>query len=464
MTPEARSSAPGQPDPPLVVYSPKARLRIALVGTAVLTALAGYLLWQGANLQTGIVIAGGGSLAILSYLYWGDVLAPPVLWISIWTIGLSLGQLQVWLRSTYAGPWSGELWSAFVGAAAAFTIGAHIAAPRQITRRRHFRAWSRKRLDLVILGCFFVGSLTYVYSAMKGGGFAAIPAFADRPAEARQEFGVQGTSYFLLLLAMVVPLVTVSVLFHGGWRKNRQNIALAVIAVAAFLTTANRSIALEVMSISFFAAAMVRGMSVRTGVIGLTVFAAVFVAVGLLRQIGNVADAALFSSGTVGINNPFFAMAYLYFGTAYNNLQYIFDNVGTLGFGTVMLRAPLEAFGFGDVIKIPQINWDAWNTTTALANYYYDFGVLGVIGTPLVLGWVTGRVYVRCRMQPTGYYVIVYGIAATAIIGSITTDRFFEGTTLLYIVVAFFTRWFCERPHAKRLASETIAPVPLPGF
>ena len=411
---------------------------------AVVMFVAAWLLAKGANLQSAIVLTCGAASFVLVYAYWGDGLAPPVLWVSIWALSLALGRIEVWLRSTYTADWSAQLWGAFVGAALAFTCGSYIAG-KPTGDIRPAPRWSRLRLDFVILTCFAIGSATYIYTTIRAGGIQNIPLFSLRPAQARQEFGVQGTSYFLLLLAAVVPLVTVSVLFLGGWRKNKQNIFLASTAVFLLLSTANRAIAMEVLCISFFAIAIVRGIRWRAVLIGLVVFALIFVAIGYARQINNAHDQALFSGGSIGIANPILAMAYIYFGTAFTNLQYIFDNIHTLGYGGVMLRAPLHAFGMEDFIKIPVINWDAWNTTTGLASYYYDFGIAGVILFPFVLGIISGKVYRWCRMEPSPFHAILYGIVATSVLASVETERFFEGTSLLYIAVTLATRVYCER-------------------
>jgi oligosaccharide repeat unit polymerase len=193
-------------------------------------------------------------------------------------------------------------------------------------------------------------------------------------------------------------------------------------------------------------------------------WAGIFLVIGIIRTVGNVQGQRLLSTEYVGIGNAMLAMIYVYLGTAYTNLQYVLANVHELMYGTLLLRVPLSIMQMGHLSEPPYINWDAWNTITALGHYYFDFGWVGVFGIPLVLGAVSSAVYVKARASADPSYTIFFGITANAILASITTDRFFEGSTLWYIAVTMVVARFCRRasPVSNVAASGALARRPLP--
>ena len=440
---------------PAVIPVTRQRLLLTALTVAAAGSFATVLL-GGSQLKAAVVIAGGCTAILAAVLLTGDYLSPPVLWLFAWTCGLCVGQLDVYLRGDYVGEWTPALWLALLGSSLAFCLGSALVLRLGLpTRPPQAVPWDPRRLSRIIVACFVVGVATYVFTVIVRGGIGQIPLFSNTPARARQNFGIRGTSYFLLLLAMPPILAVPQFLVGGGWRRNKLTLLLATVAVALFITTADRSIALETLAIAFLTHAVANGLKPVRTLAALTTAVAIFIVVGVARQVANPNDTLLFSTAYVGIQNPLLAMAYLYFGTAYGNLQHVLATVQEFNYGGVLLRAPLHAIGLGGLSQPQPINWNAWNTATALADFFYDFGWFGVLAIPFVLGIVISRLYVRARATLDPLYLVLYGIAAECVLVSITTDRFFEGTTLLYATVALVAGRLCRRaPRTGSAAAE----------
>ena len=85
--------------------------------------------------------------------------------------------------------------------------------------------------------------------------------------------------------------------------------------------------------------------------------------------------------------------------------------------------------------------------------------IFPVLAIPFVLGIVISRLYVRARATLDPLYLVLYGIAAECVLVSITTDRFFEGTTLLYATVALVAGRLCRRAPRTGSAAADLAPA-----
>ncbi len=423
-----------------------ARRRAASGPTQALLTLAGFGLAALATLIVGFVRPGfgfsasatvllvGGTLTGLLVWIFRELMAPPALWAAVWTVGISIGQLKIWMWSAYQNdPWSPALWFVVLAGAAAFITSSALTLLWTGVVRARARGIVLARLDTAIRIAFVVAFGVYLATVAYAGGPRAIPIFSDHPEVAKVAFYVPHTSYFILLFPLVIIWSAIRVALEGRSRDARVDVLLSAMAAFCLISSATRSLLLEALVIGGLAFAQVRRISVRFVTVLGTALVAIFLVIGAVRQIGDPHAQNIFSINTVGIENRSLAQFYLYFGTEYRNLQHALRTVDEFRWGGIMLRVPLNAVGLDEYAEAPDI-FETWNTSTALTNYFFDFGYAGIVLIPSLLGVVTAIAYWRGQAGDV-ISIGIYAILGNCIIASIATDRFFEGTTLWYLVL-----------------------------
>lgn len=435
----------------------------ALAAAAVLVA---WLAVQEPPVAKAVAVGTAGLVVAACLRTWaGSWLAPQCIIALVWSVALALAQLDVRVAIPYQNDsLSIGTWMVIVGALATFAIGATVsssalskAASRATTLPE---PWDDRRLRRAVRICFLAATTAYVVLTLQAGGF---PLFSPAPALARQDFRTGFFAYLLALYVIVVVLTAVRLVRYGGLRRNRAEVVMSVVAFAAMLGTAARSDAFEALAFSAFTAlllsqrASVRGwkLGARPLAFFVPVIVVAFIAVSNVRGTGQ--GGVAYNANFISIQNRNIAAAYLYLAPlASKNLQYGIAHGPPHSSGQAILRAPIGWLG-GDTFQGPDY-WNGWNTGTFLWTYYLDFGYLGTLLVPFGLGVASGGAFVLAWRRRSMAWVLVYSVIATAILWSVSTDRFFEPITFHYVVLIVLVHLYCRRRTRPHRPSDQMAP------
>lgn len=413
----------------------------------------GYL---GGNEVSLLILVVGLGLCYLIHRLTGDFLSPPFIMTAVWAFGLANGQLNIQSSGVYYNdPWTFSTWFSLIGALIGFLTGSFLVLRRARWQkdlgpiRKPDFLWDKTRLSVLIYLFFGLAFSTYVFFIIVAGG---LPVLDPLPSLARMTFKLRYWGYLFSLFVPVIVLVTVRFVLFGNWRRNKVPSLIACLSILAMLSSGNRSDTLEAAIISVVSAILLlRFYQPRAKMEKRFVFMLIIIALALgfaflyiqavrLQGIGGVWNI----QDRIALHNPYIANFFVYSGgDAVNNLQFAIESNLPMRYGALLFRAPLRWLGFAEVTEVQDI-FDLWNTATFLYYYYLDFGYLGILIIPLVIGAIVSAIYLRLRDNPNPLMLIYYAIFVNAMIWSLVTERFFEVSTVYYLLVFTASHFFCR--------------------
>lgn len=120
----------------------------------------------------------------------------------------------------------------------------------------------------------------------------------------------------------------------------------------------------------------------------------------------------------------------------HNNFQTLVKDRPARKMGAVLARAPLAVLDLEEWshVDFPR-DWNIANTMSWIGSYYLDFGPIGVVCIPFLLGSMMGTLFRRLANRPTLGRLLTYAVLAEAAILSPSTDRFFDAGTIFIVGV-----------------------------
>lgn len=361
---------------------------------------------------------------------------------AVWFSALAIASLG--LSPRYQRPWGTETWLALLGSEIVFALGcvASVILVPHARRAGWPRTIASSRLFMVILLLFALGQLGFLVQVRSVGGFATL---VSDPIGARERFMLPGFGYLYSLLYLVPGMVVIYTSETGRWRRTAVGLGVAS-AIAATATVSRFGILLTLGITALGLWHTARSGAVRRRFWHLAVLGLVlFLVVGQYRE---SLGAAGFSAtdrivrGEVRIPKSLAITVspYLYVVGGFENFDYQLAVAPTDGNGRYSLRAVLAIFG-GDAelvaenratgARLPHTKGDFLNTSIYLADYWLDFGWLGVTMGPFLLGLCTSLLFALRYRSPIlvlANAVVLYSLAMTFF------SNYFTYTPILFLV------------------------------
>lgn len=355
-----------------------------------------------------LIILGFG-IFLFTYYKSKDIFHPIGIYSLMWitTIGLSNFKL-----SNLQGEWSSKMWIVVFFVYSAFILGYYISS-------RFSKDVSKKlgnQIDLVdqnkfrrfIYILFAICFISYIAEVIESG---FLPLFNRDPASYK-EFGIRFVHYLTVSLVFVNCLITVYIIKYKKLDKALS--IIYILAILAVITLLSRQLLIFLAVITLI---IIHYLYKKIKLLHLSLVAIlgliVFSVLGNIRSNGG---AYILQVGEIveGVD-PIFAWLYLYFGFGYENLNYYINNFHDLFYGTVTFF-PVFAFTLTKGLIETDLSGYLVSphlTTSSMAyDFYLDFGLLGTIIFPLIIGFITSKIYRKLQQNKSIYNVLLYSMIA----------------------------------------------------
>ena len=386
-----------------------------------------------------------------------DVLSPARVYGFVWALAIGLADLKF---SRLQFEWSGFSWLMLLLGVLSFLVGTLIAyvmnLGNELVPIEDMRIRLRKvsinsgRLFRSILAFFFLYILAYIIiAAVKG----FIPALIVRASELRTEFSMFGLGLFIQSLPFILLFIVLYFVFVR--RCPVQKTVLVIIfltTVGTYLLLLQRFVFLMWLVITLaFLYYVTRSIRFRTFLVGSFAIGLLFYGIQsfrFARYIQNylyVVSRMKFSGAYAALTEP-----YMYIAMNLENFARGVEKLETFTYGYYTFDFLLALTGlkhwiakYFNLVERPFI-FSSYNTFPYFWVYYRDFGSIGLVVGPLLLGLIIGLLYYRMRVTPTLTNVSLYSIAVFVMVISffinpLTMLFFVFNIAVIYFVVRFIS-------------------------
>lgn len=364
-----------------------------------------------------------------------DPFSPARVFIITWSIAIGLADLKL---SGFQSQWSLVGWIVLLTGVLSLLLGLFVQFVINIDKPVLDVPAIRQRFSVVFLnehrlfGAIVIVWLMYLLSfgvetVIVGG----LPIFSSFPEKARVEFGVFGLGLIVGLMPAILFLCVEYLVLV------RLNFTKKAVVVIAFLTTAVTFLAL-LQRFSFVVWALTtlcflfyvsRFVRLKNLVISGSIFAGSFaymMSFRLARFVQNylyVVSKMHFSVKYAAFTEP-----YMYIVMNLENFVRGVDKLHRFTYGYYTTDFLMALTGLKHwmaeyfyLVERPFLI-SGYNTFSFFWPYYYDFGIIGVVLIPFVLGFIIGSVYFRLRRNPSLLGVTLYANAFAFLIISFFTN------------------------------------------
>ena len=372
---------------------------------------------------------------VLSFKKGADLLSPARVFIFIWAVCILLVEFKF---SAYQHQWSLYSWFVLLSGLLSFLTGIFISyslkantnlfSINEIRSRILINKDIDKQKLFVTIALLFTAYLLSLILEFIIEGY--IPIFHPRPDRARIDFSVFGLHLFVSQLPAILLLIT-EYLVLGSENKRKTVLAILIFLVtflSYFLILQRFNyIYWLVMTIAVLYYAS-RKINFKNAIIFSILFFSFLGAITTIRlsqyatQYLHVVSKMKYSSEFASFTGP-----YMYVVMNLENLARAVDKLEVHTYSVMTLDWLYALVGlkhwikdYFNIIPRPHLN-SSYNTYPFMWEYFYDFGILGVMFLSLVTGLIIGSVYYYMRRKGGLDGVVYYGIC------------------LFYIMISFFT-------------------------
>ncbi len=384
------------------------------------------------NVFSFLLLTASFVIALSSFRRGADLFSPGRVFGFLWTLALGLTQLKF---SALQHSWSNETWVQVLIGPLSFMVGVFcmtvvhadkglkpLASMRslmigfQINRRRLF--W------ITLLFCFLFLLAYAIILWIKG---VDPPLFSENPGLARREFTMFGLGLFLHNVVIVVFLTGLYYLQSGGSRGGKTVLLIAsLVSVALYFFLLQRfqlAFALLMCIVVYYYCT--NRLRPQVIVPFIAIVSALFYWVSTLRA-GELFIYYLYRDSLMrfSVTYAMFTEPYMYVVMNLENLARSISLETQFTYGMESFDFLFALTGLKDwmqeywgVIEMPFII-SGYNTYTGYWTFYRDFGSLGTMVFPLLLGMGTGLLYYKMRMAPGLGIVTAYGVCVFVMVVS----------------------------------------------
>ncbi len=397
---------------------------------------------------------------------YGDYFSPIGLMGSMWNWAIAIAHLQ--LSDVYQRAWTIKTWFVVSGSFTAFSIGCLTVTFLffKENKRRPFKRWSnntlkltisKERLKKTIYFIFFASYIATIYQVLRvikiGGGLDVF----SRPRIFENNFWVTGVGY-IYFLNFFNPLLCLIYLKLYGSRNSKNIIMILILSILAWPLRMNKTVIFIGFAGLFFLSNYIRRkpLALRHFMLVLLALAILFVTYSKFSGYMNV-EYVVQDDIKLPQKLALIARPYLYLATSFENLQEaILQGERGIGFPGVRTFYPLINFSFSnDLFNVweklranrPMFN-KQFKTNTYLGHYYLDFGTVGTIIVPYLIGLITTFIYLKLLRKGTIWIVFAYPYIAYATAFSFFFCYYSHSPIWYMIFMSIFTAGIIKRKGA----------------
>lgn len=400
-------------------------------------------------------------IGVISFKKGTDLLSPAKVFLFVWAVCILLVEFKF---SGFQHQWSAFSWFVLLSGLLSFLLGIFIAYSLRVETKQFTvneirsriltnKDFDRQRLFITISLLFFAYFVSLILEFIIEG---YIPLFHPRPDRARIEFSVFGLHLFVSQMPAILLLITEY--FVLGSESSKKTVLAVLIFIITFfsyfliLQRFNYMYWL-VMAIAVLYYAS-RKINFRNTLIFSVLFFSFLGAITTIRlsqyatQYLHVVSKMKYSFEYASFSGP-----YMYIVMNLENLARAVDKLEVHTYSIMTFDWLYALVGLKHWLKdyfhiIPRPHLISnYNTYPFLWEYYYDFGIAGIILLSMCTGLVIGLVYYYMRSRGTIDGVVYYGICLFFIMISFFTNPItFLNTISNMLVLWAVHRFFIYNP------------------
>lgn len=393
----------------------------------------------------------GGGLFLISYKHYKDVLNPLGIFSIIWFSSIGISQLML---SEVQRPWSPSMWFVVLGSGFCFIIGnlsysffanSTDKPSRKLELKNHY---SKQRLKIIIIVIFLLSLAAYLFEIYKFGG---IPLFTKSRIAAYMTFGVRFVHYLTVSSILVCILVYLYQKLFFPEKKLLLNVLFIVSLFIIISNLATGQLIIILVGIFTIKNYLDKKRFKLKSLIILFIIATLILVLltGFIRSShSDVAYIKQIGKPIIEIPDrlsPLF-LPYLYISTSFENLQLEIEQRDEFYYGT-QTSFPIWAFTFlkGYFQSEYYITPEGFNVGTYLRPYFADFGFLGVMIIPFLLGLIITIFYYSLRLKPTILKILIYSLFIYGLIIIFFANAFSETLTWYFLILFIIIDLYCRK-------------------
>ena len=381
---------------------------------------------------TSILLLVASIFQLISYKRDHNLLSPVSLMAFAWIPTILLHDLQLspaylvkldlktWLVILYS--FSSFCFSALV---ASRIVGIKIGTDIAEIFRKRYNPTNFRRAIYVIFG---IGFIVSVYNVIMRGGIYGLPFFVGVTAKWNYLLPIIGQFILLMDVATIWALLYLNVF---GFKNSHWLVLIIILVVLREFLFLTRSTLffLILLGMSMIYLFKRKYLSKRLVIIVSISIFLIFQGVGSIIGVMDRSK-ALVESGK--INVPFYSLAYpyVYLTTAITNLQLNMHHAIAFSHGLRTFGPLLSIIQLIQYSSFPDyVSYWGGGIVPYQGSLYLDFGFLGVIIGPIILGSLSGWLYKKSLIASNLLAIILYSIMAASIVTSSITNWFTLGRT-----------------------------------
>lgn len=356
-------------------------------------------------------------------------------------------------------PWSPYMWSVIIVSYFTFIIGYYL--KDIIKRKKSIIAEEDVKKEItidkikllrVIKVVFYLSIGFFIVEAAILG---FIPIFSDNMS-AYKDFHIKGIHYFVVCAALI-PMLCVIYKSIGGEKKVIFYIIFSYMISVAILSRQLLIMQLGLHVISYHY--LVKKFKIKTMIVAFIILAIAFsLSFNIRKQDDNYIKSVMnFRDDNISLT---IKKPYMYIAMNFENLRNIVENFNDYQYGT---NVAFPVFAFTNTKKF--INYDyqleyrnnpIFTTSTYMSDIYFDFGFVGVLLVPLLLGllyrWLYDKIQHKVSIVNSMYFVLLYCLAFCFFVNWYTnaTIWFYMGILFVaHLYVSNDSKWSFDRLLSK---------------
>ena len=404
--------------------------------------------FMGYEIELSIILIGSGIFIFgVTYFLYKDILNPVGLFSLIWLGAIGLSNLHL---SPLQSKWTGKLWLILLTGYFGFLIGNFLATvPLYLKDKFNSQVpldneidflkvhISKSRLEKLIISLFIISSIAYLYEAYNIGG---LPIFSEKPLQSYVQFAMPKIHF---LAVIMIPLCSLIGLYFALYeRPSWMKLTLGVIFFFLVARLARWELIWGIIGFLVPNHYLNKRLKPRHFLIFFSIIMSFITILGVLRTL-YVLEGWNYINVIYGLNlSPSyigFSWIYVYFASSIENLN---EEMLALGnnytFGLYTLRPLLAIIGKKDIIPkhfTPEL-LEGW-TGTFLLSFYSDFGLVGALIFPFIIGFFTSRIHFLSIKHNRNrvFWIMLYSMLVVPILSVGSNDMFTEVTIYFFIIV-----------------------------
>jgi len=364
-----------------------------------------------------------------------DFFSPARIYGLIWSLAIFLVEFKF---STLQFEWSELGWLFLLLGITSFLLGNYFSyiinfnnnylTPSSIRNIFSRFCINEKRLYKIIVIYFFMYLFCFLIEYWLEG---YLPLFSDKPERARVEFGIFGIHLIVASVNLILFLVAQYLIFvKKQIKKKIILIVIFIISAGTFFTLLQRynffMLSMMVLCLMYYSKKKIR---LRTFVVFASVVVGFITYIQSLR-LAKVAEYFIYSVSRMKIPVKYAALSepYMYLVMNLENFVYASQKIETHTYGFYTFDFVMALTGlkhwvtqYASLEKLPYYI-SGYNTFPFFWVYYYDFGIIGLVFFPFIMGFAISEIYYYLHRKPNLVSLSMYCIAFSVIIVAVISD------------------------------------------